>query len=98
MTTVYAIAFAVGVVGLITWIAAGASSAMVGSWKHLDPEARFGRPGRSVLAFLLGFGLAGLSATYADWSLPLSLGGAVVGGAAMVVVAVTILAPEPEES
>lgn len=52
---------------------------------HLDPERRFGERGRDVVAATLGFGLGGMSASFAGWSTGLAALGAVAGGALAVV-------------
>ena len=97
MTALYSVVLSVGVVALIMWIVAVAASTMVESWAGWDPEARFGTTGRSVLAFVLGFGVAGISSAYAGWASVLTLIAAVVGGAVMVGVAMW-LGPEASVS
>lgn len=82
---VYAIVLAAGVVFLIAWIFATYLGGNVAEWKRFDPEERLGKPGRRVIAGLVGFGLAGMSAEFSpfDLSWPAGLALAVAGAAAM---------------
>jgi hypothetical protein len=52
----------------------------------LDPERRFGIAGRRVVAALVGFGMAGMSAEFSprDLSWPVALALALAGSAAAV--------------
>jgi hypothetical protein len=86
MTKVYAIVLAAGVVLLIAWIFATYLGGNVSEWKRLDPEERLGKPGRRVVAGLVGFGIAGMSAEFSpfDLSWPVGLVLAVVGASAMI--------------
>lgn len=86
MVKVYAIVLAAGVLSLIAWIFAAYLGGNVPAWKRFDPEERLGKPGRRVVAGLVGFGLAGMSAEFSpfDLSWPVALILAVVGGLAMV--------------
>ena len=86
MTPAYAITLVAGVVLLLLWIAALAVSEIVAGWERVDPEARFGRGGRFVVAGLTGFGLAGMSSTYAGWPDAAALAAAVAGAGAVVAV------------
>ena len=76
---VYAVALAVGVVGLLVVILGGAFAENLG---RDDPARRLGKTGRAVIGGLVGFGMAGLSAEFApldfDWVIALLL--AVTGG------------------
>ena len=85
MVTVYAIVLAAGVVLLIAWIFATYLAGNVAQWSRFDPEQRLGKPGRRVVAGLVGFGLAGMSAEFSpfDLSWPVGLVLAIVGGLAM---------------
>lgn len=76
---------------MLGWVAAVAVSEMVAGWSHLDPERRFGRRGRLVVAGLAGFGLGGMSASYAGWPLAAAFGAA-IGAAVGVGVAAWFLA------
>jgi hypothetical protein len=86
MVKVYAVALAVGVLALLLWIGARALAVNVPSWGNADPERRLGVVGRRVVAGLVGFGLAGMSAEFSprDLSWPMALGLAVLGGAVAV--------------
>lgn len=79
MTPVYAVTLAVGVVLLFGWIAALAISEIVEGWDGVDPEKRFGKPGRLAVAALTGFGLAGMSSTFAGWQTGFALVAALFG-------------------
>lgn len=82
---IYAVVLAAGVVLLIAWIFATYIGGNVAAWKHLDAEERFGKSGRRVVAGLVGFGLAGMSAEFSpfDLSWPVGLALAVAGAAAL---------------
>ena len=97
MTAFYSIVLVVGVVALILWVVGVAAAAMVDEWSGLDPEVRFGSTGRSVLAFVLGFGLGGISATFAGWSAVLTVVAAGAGGVFLTAVA-NWLGPETTAS
>lgn len=81
MRAVFGLALAIGSVALLAWIVAAAVAGSVENWDTVDPDARFGRTGRRVVAAVFGFGMAGLSAAYAGWSAPVALGAAVAGAA-----------------
>ncbi|HUP17364.1 MAG TPA: hypothetical protein VM848_15090 [Acidimicrobiia bacterium] len=87
MIKVYAIVLAAGVVLLIAWIFATYLGGNVSDWKRFDPEEGLGKPGRRVIAGLVGFGIAGMSAEFSpfDLSWPVGLVLAVVGASAMVI-------------
>lgn len=87
MVWIYALALIVGFVALIAWIVGAALGAWVDGWEFADPEARFGATGRSIVAGLVGFGIAGMSATFAGWHAVLALAAALLGVVAMVAVA-----------
>ncbi len=91
MTAVYAIALVSGVLSLLVWVASVAVAEMVAGWDHVDPDRRFGRRGRLTVAGLAGFGLGGMSATFAGWPAAAALAGA-VGGAVLVGAAAFYLA------
>jgi len=82
---VYAVVLAAGVVLLIAWIFATYLGGTVVAWKHLDPEERLGKSGRRVVAGLVGFGLAGMSAEFSPFDLtwPVGLTLALAGAVAM---------------
>lgn len=86
MVKVYAVALAVGVIGLLVVILGGALAENLGR-AGSDPGRLIGSTGRSVIGALVGFGMAGLSAEFTslDLSWQVALGLAVagaVGGAA----------------
>jgi hypothetical protein len=68
MTPVYAVVLIAGFVALLGWVALTAVGATVDGWNRADPETRFGPRGRFGIAGALGFGLAGMSATFAGWA------------------------------
>ncbi len=86
MVAVYAIATILGVIGIIAWVTLGMISTAVSHAQRLDPETRFGLAGRSVVAGTIGFGLGGMSASYAGAGTLLAVLGAVAGAGALVVV------------
>jgi hypothetical protein len=88
VTAVYAIVLVAGIIALLIWVARTAIADTVEGWEKVDPEARFGRRGRTVVAAAMGFGLAGMSATFAGWAAPLAFVGALLGAGFLVAVAV----------
>ncbi len=84
MVALYAIAVLLGALGLTTWIVVGVMAERPGS-AAVDPEVRFGVRGRSIVAGVLGFGLGGMSSSYAGWPVVAVLAAA-TGGAALAVV------------
>ena len=66
--SVYGIALALGIVALLTWAIAVFVGESVDGWESFDLDRRFGATGRRVVAAILGFGMAGLSASYAGWN------------------------------
>jgi len=87
MTPVYAIALVVGIVALIGWTVAVAIGASVAGWERADPERRFGTAGRFTLAGVLGFGMAGMSATFAGWPAAAAGVAAIAGTVGLIIVA-----------
>lgn len=83
MVKVYATVLVVGIVSLIGWIFAR-SLALNVEKASFDPELRLGVPGRRVVAAMVGFGMAGMSAEFSprDISWPLALVLALAGAAA----------------
>lgn len=81
MIKIYAVILVVGIVALVTWIF---MTVLAGNLQRptVDPEARFGVPGRRLVAIAVGFGMAGMSAEYSplDIGWPLALVLAVAGG------------------
>ncbi len=87
MVPVYAIALFVGFLLLLAWIVGVGIGSWVEGWEFADPERRFGFVGRSIVAGLVGFGMAGMSASFGGWPPALAILGAIAGAAAMVAVA-----------
>ena len=85
MVKVYAVALALGLIGLLVVILGGALAENTGR-EERDPGRRWGATGRTVIGALVGFGMGGLSAEFsslqADWqvALLLALLAAVGGG------------------
>ena len=90
MTPVYAVALVAGVFSLLGGIAALAVSEMVAGWECIDPEKRYGR---LAVAGLTGFGLAGMSSTFAGWHTGAAFIAA-LAGAGVVAAAAAFLAGE----
>lgn len=88
MTTVFAVVLAIGLVLLVTWIVLAAVAAMVDGAAGVDPDRWAGVPGRVVVAYLVGFGMAGMSAAYGGWADLAAIAGAVIGGLALAGIAV----------
>jgi len=97
MVKVYAIVLSLGVVLLIAWIFATYLGGNVPAWTRVDPEERFAKTGRRLVAGLVGFGLAGMSAEFSpfDLSWPVGLVLAMVGAAAMAWYAGWVDRPRP---
>lgn len=85
MVKVYAVVLVVGFVALVVWIMGRALAENI-SRPGLDPEARFGKTGRRLVAASVGFGMAGMSAEFSprdlswQFALVLAVAGAVVAG------------------
>lgn len=85
MIALYSVVLAVGVLLLIAWIFFRAYSQNTAR-STIDPETRLGVGGRRVVAGLVGFGMAGMSAEFSpkDLAWPVALVLAVAGAAAAV--------------
>lgn len=85
MVKVYAVVLVAGMVALIAWIFVR-SYAVNTERTSFDPEHRFGKPGRRVVAGMVGFGMAGMSAEFSplDISWPLALVLALLGAGAAI--------------
>lgn len=81
MVAVYAIVLVIGFTSLLCWVGAHAYASGADR-PGVDPEVRFGVTGRRVVAGLVGFAMAGLSAEFSprDLSWPLALVLALIGG------------------
>lgn len=97
MTAVYATILFLGVLGLLSWVAATGVARSVDGWHGVDPESRFGPMARSVLAAFLGFGMGGMSAAFAGWSSIFAFAAALVGAGALVAVAVWLGPPHAQD-
>lgn len=86
MVAIYAVATVLGVIGLLAWITLGIAASAGGDSTSLDPETRFGERGRVAVGGVLGFGLGGMSASFAGWNAGLAVAAAVAGAAAAVLV------------
>jgi len=82
MVKVYAVALALGVVGLIVFILGGAFAENVGR-EDRDPGVRFGLKGKVTVGAVVGFGMGGMSAEFSplDLSWPVALAIAVAAAA-----------------
>jgi hypothetical protein len=87
MVWVFAIALIAGLLMLLAWIVGTALGAWVEGWDFADPEGRFGAMGRSVVAGSVGFGIVGMSATFAGWHPMIAVVAAILGAGALVAVA-----------
>jgi hypothetical protein len=97
MVPIYAVATVVGLVALLVWIGLTVFAATVTGSERRDPEQRFGPTGRLAVAAVFGFGLAGMSASYAGWAWFAALAAALVGAVGASLVA-RYLGPESEGS
>ncbi len=95
MTALFGIPLLIGLLLMMVWIAATAVAGTVEGWENVDPEHRFGRSGRFVLAGVMGFGMAGISALYAGWPHLLAVGAGAAGGIGLVFVS-TWLGPDSD--
>ncbi|MFV1970540.1 MAG: hypothetical protein ACC683_05990 [Acidimicrobiia bacterium] len=95
MTAIFGIPLLIGFLAMVAWIAATAVAATVDGWEGVDPARRFGRIGQFVLAGVIGFGMAGISALYAGAPDLLAVGAGVAGGFGLVAVS-TWLGPDSE--
>lgn len=95
MTALFGIPLLIGIVLMLLWIAATAVAGTVDGWERVDPELRFGRAGRFVLAGIIGFGMAGISALYAGWPEAIAFGAGLAGIAGLIGVSIW-LGPESE--
>jgi hypothetical protein len=97
MVPVYALATVLGVAALIAWIGMTVFASTVPGSEGRNPEQRFGPTGRLAVAALVGFGFAGMSASFAGWTWLAALGAAAAGAAGAGLVA-RYLGPESEET
>ena len=90
MVPVYAVVLILGVMALLAWLVLGLTASSVDGKEGWDPEERFGPRGRSVVAGIVGFGLGGMSASFAGWVSGLAFAAA-IGGAAVGLLSARVL-------
>ena len=95
MTAIFGIPLLIGLLLMILWIASTAVAATVEGWESVDPEQRYGRTGRFVLAAFIGFGMAGISTLYAGAHQLLAIGAGIAGAIGLGIVS-TWLGPDSE--
>lgn len=83
MVVVYAVAVVVGSCALIGWLVAQARAEAPDS-RWAGPDERFGVGGRRAVMAAVGFGLGGMSASFAGWPAALAFGAALAGAAGLV--------------
>ena len=87
MIPIYAVTLLVGSLMALAWVVGVAIGTWVDGWEFVDPERRFGVFGRTLVAGSIGFGMAGMSASFGGWPPILAFCGAGFGALAMVLVA-----------
>jgi hypothetical protein len=92
MTALFAVAIAVGSVGILTLVVVSAISPPSPGEGGADTDRRRGVVARAILGGSFGFGMAGIAAAYAGWSAVASVAAAIVAGVLMATIAV-ILGP-----
>ena len=92
MNTLFGFALVLGILALLGWIALSAVAGGVAGWDRYDPERLAGVWGRRSTLALVGFGMAGLSASYAGWPTVAVLAAAAVGAVGLSIVG-ELLAP-----
>ena len=86
MVALYAICTVLGVIALLAWIILGIAASAGADRSYLDPELRFGERGRAIVSGFLGFGLGGMSASFAGWNTVLALVAALLGAVGAVLI------------
>lgn len=84
MVVVYAVAVIGGALALVAWVAVAALAERPDSTVQA-PDERFGRTGQDAVTFTLGFGLGGMSASFAGWPGVAAAAAAIAGGVALLV-------------
>ncbi len=93
MTAFYGIILLIGIALMLVWLVLTAIASGVEGWDRVDPERRWGVTGRSLVAGLIGFGMAGISVLYTTAPEAMSFAAAVVGGLALIAVARWVVPP-----
>ena len=88
MTAVFAGVLVIGLLLLVAWIILTAVSGMVDGAARFDPDRWAGRASRVIVAYLVGFGMAGMSAAFGGWEDLAAIAAAGVGGLALAGVSV----------
>jgi hypothetical protein len=96
LTALFGIPLLAGFILMIVWVGATAVAATVEGWEGVDPDRRYGRTGRFIVAGTIGFGMAGMSALYGGWPHLLAIGAGVLGAGGLIGVSVW-LGPETED-
>lgn len=86
MTILYGVVLFIGFVMLVAWLVFTAVASGVDGWSDWDPEATFGMKGRSVVAGMIGFAMAGISMLYTEFPDAASIAAGLVGAVAMIAV------------
>ena len=86
MTIFYGAILFIGFVLVVVWLVMTAVASGVDGWSDRDPENTFGATGRSVVAGMFGFGMAGISMLYTQMPDAMSVVAAAVGAVAMIAI------------
>ena len=92
MVVLYGIAVVAGALALVGWVIWDTLAEAPGS-SGQGPTVRFGMRGRRAVTAVLGFGLGGISASFAGWNQALALGAA-VAGAVLLAMSAHVLADD----
>ncbi len=95
MVVLYSVVLFAGVFAVGGWLVAGTLAANPDS-RVRDPAVRFGSRGRDVANALLGFGLGGMSSSYAGWPVVPTVVAA-IGGAAFLVASTRLIGTDQPE-
>jgi hypothetical protein len=93
VTAAYAGVLIAGLIMLVGWIIGTTVGETVDGWEWIDPERRFGVAGRRIVGAAVGFGMGGMSATFAGWAWPI-VAAAAVGGAGVLALLAGVFGPE----
>ena len=81
LVAIYAVSTVLGALAVAGWVSLGIAANAWHGREDLDPETRWGRTGRMTVAATLGFGLGGMSASFAGWNSFLAFAAALSGAA-----------------